>query len=74
MESTEESMRGAEEEGNESFEERRGGMETQQTQRAFLLGILGFLFRSGHRFVMQPLESHVTFLPAVCPQEPGMCA
>lgn len=74
MESTEESMKGPGQEGDESFKERKGGMETQQGQRAFLSGILGFLFRSGHRFVMQPLESHVTFLPAVCPQEPGMCA
>lgn len=55
-----------------SFKGGKQGVETQQGQRAFLSGILGSLFRSGHRFVTQPLESHVTFLPAICPQEPGM--
>lgn len=70
--STEERRKGAGQEGDKRFRERKGGTETRQGQRAFLSGILGSLFRSGHRFVMQPLESHVTFLPAMCPQEPGM--
>jgi len=70
--SPEERTKGAGQEGDERFKEGRGAMETQQGQRAFLLGILGSFFRSGHRFVTQPLESHVTFLPAICPQEPGM--